>query len=540
MVPKLVSRFQLVEEESPEGYREVHYKDRPENLSELLDKTVSRWPDKTAFVDGEHRITYGRFLDRVNRISAGLQKKWGIQKGDRVALLLGIGLPFCLAYFGAVRLGAIVVPLNTRYKGEELFYEINDSGAKVLISDRSFYENLEPVLAQTKTVSSTFFSGGAPPPGTLSFDILSSYESDDFDRPHVSEWDILNILYTSGTTGKPKGAMQTHRGIIGTAMMAHEFLNYQHGRDNVLCVIPLFHTTGLSMNLIAAVYGGVPVVFMNKFHPEEALKLIQEERITCMVAVITVYWLMLNHQNFDQYDLSSLREILYGGSPAAEDVIREMREKLPGVILHNGYGLTETHAYDTHLPDEDAITHVESVGQILPLVEMKVADSHGNELPPGQIGELLIKGCKVVRGYWNKPEANRESFNHGWLHTGDAARIDENGYVYIMDRFKDMINRGGEKIYSIEVENALYANPKILEAAVFGIPDEVFGEQVKAAVVLKPRTSAAAEEIREFCARRLADYKVPIEILFLDELPRNPAGKVVKEKLRERGGVSLS
>ncbi len=535
MVPKLVSRFQLVEEESPEGYRELHYRDRPENLSELLEKTVSRWPDETAFVDGDRRITYGAFADGVNRISACLQQKWGIQKGDRVALLLGIGLPFCLAYFGTVRLGAVAVPLNTRYKGEELVYEINDSGAKVLIADRSFYENLEPVRDRMKTVASVFIQNGELPSGTLSFDTLTSYESDYFDRPHISEWDVLNILYTSGTTGRPKGAMQTHRGIIGTAMMTHEFLNYQHGRDRVLCVIPLFHTTGLSMNLVASVYGGVPVVFMNRFHPEEALKLIQKERITLMVAVIAVYWLMLNHQNFHQYDLSSLREILYGGSPAAEDVIHEMREKLPGVILHNGYGLTETHAYDTHLPDEDAISHVESVGKILPLVDMKVVDFHGNELPPGQTGELLIKGCKVVRGYWKRPEESRVSFKNGWLHTGDAARIDEDGYVYIMDRFKDMINRGGEKIYSIEVENALYAYPKILEAAVYGIPDEVFGEQVKAAVVLKPGESATAKEIEAFCAGRLADYKVPREILFLEELPRNPAGKVVKGVLRERG-----
>jgi len=535
MSKKLVSRFQLVEEETPEGYREVHYKDRPANLSEMLDEAASRWPNHTAFIDGEDRITYSQLLNCVNRISAGLQKEWGIRKGDRVALLLGIRMSFCLAYFGVVRLGAVVVPLNTRYRGEELSFEINDSGAKVLISDRSFYENLAPVLSQIQTVSAIFISGGEPPPGTLSFDNLMSYESEDFEKPEISEWDILNIMYTSGTTGKPKGAMQTHRGIIGTAMMTHEFLNYQHGRDKILCVVPLFHATGLSMDFLAPVYGGVPVVLMNQFHPEEALRLIQTERITCMIAVITVYWLMLNHQNFDQYDLSSLREILYGGSPAAEDVIREMRQKLPGVLIHNGYGLTETHAYDTHLLDEDAISHVESVGQILPLVEMKVVDSNGNELPPDQTGELLIKGCKVVRGYWNRPEANRASFTHGWLHTGDAARIDADGYVYIMDRFKDMINRGGEKIYSIEVENALYAYPKILEAAVFGVPDEVFGEQVKAAVVLKPGESATAEEIREFCAQKLADYKVPREILFLDELPRNPAGKVVKGKLRERG-----
>ena len=534
MRKKLASRFELVKEESPEGHRELHYKNRPGNLFELLDNTVSKWPDETAFVDGGQKITYRRFLESVNRISAGLQKEWGIQKGDRVALLLDIGLPFCLAYFGVARLGAVVVPLNTRYKGEELSYEINDSGARALIADRSLYTNLEPARDQLKATLSIFING-APHPGTLSFEMLTTYERVDFEVPEISEWDLLNIMYTSGTTGKPKGAMQTHRGIIGTAMMTHEFLNFEHGRDRVLCVVPLFHATGLSMNLLAPIYGGITVVLMRKFHPEEALRLIQDERITSMTSVITVYWLMLNHKNFAQYDLSSLREIVYGGSPAAEDVIREMRQKLPRVLIHNGYGLTETHAYDTYLLDEDAISHVESVGQILPLVDMKIVDSDGHELPPGETGELLIKGCKVVRGYWNKPEANEKAFTHGWLHTGDVARIDEDGYVYIMDRFKDMINRGGEKIYSIEVENALYAYPKILEAGVYGIPDEVFGEQVKAAVVLKPGESATAEEIQDFCARRLADYKVPKTILFLDELPRNPGGKVVKAELRELG-----
>lgn len=535
MHKKLKSRYELVQETSPEGYAEIHYRDRPTNLSVLLDNTVSRWPEETAFVDGNQRITYNRFRGTVDRIAASLQKEWGIRKGDRVALLMGIGIPFALAYFGVIRIGAVVVPLNTRYKGEELSYEINDSGARVVIAESAFYSNLEPSIDRLERAPHIFIQDDAPGSGILSFDLLTSYESGDFDAPDISEWDLLNIMYTSGTTGKPKGAMQTHRGIIGTAMMTHEFLNYQHGRDRILCVVPLFHATGLSMNFLAAVYAGVPVVFMDKFKPEEALRLVQDERITGMISVITVYWLMLNHKNFDQYELSSLREILYGGSPAAEDVIREMRQKLPGVLIHNGYGLTETHAYDTHLLDEDTISYVESVGQILPLVDMKVIDSDGNELPPGETGELLIKGCKVIRGYWNKPEANEKAFSHGWLHTGDVARIDEDGYVYIMDRFKDMINRGGEKIYSIEVENALYAHPKILEAAVFGVPDEVFGEQVRGAVVLKPGESATEEEIREFCVERLADYKIPRSFLFLDELPRNPGGKVVKTELRELG-----
>ncbi|MBW1781712.1 MAG: AMP-binding protein, partial [Deltaproteobacteria bacterium] len=366
---------------------------------------------------------------------------------------------------------------------------------------------------------------------THPFRELAEYESTTFEKPDISEWDLSNIMYTSGTTGQPKGAMQFHRGSIATAMLTSEYLNYRHGRDRNLCVIPLFHVTGLSMNFIGSVFAGIPVVFMKKFHTEEALQLVEKERITVMVSVITVYWLMLNNKNFDKYDLSSLREIVYGGSPAAADVVHQMREKLPGVLLHNGFGMTETHAFDTYLQDKDVISHIESVGQILPLVDMKIVDHKGKEVPVGEPGELLLKGSKVVRGYWNKPEVNKEAFTDGWLHSGDIARIDEDGYVYILDRIKDMINRGGEKIYSIEVENVLYGNPKIMEAAVFGVPHEVFGEQVKAAVVPKPDQTLTEQEVIDFCAQRLANYKVPVAVVFLDELPRNPGGKVVKSRL---------
>ncbi len=504
-------------------------------MYELMQKSVRRWPQQEAFIEGERRISYLQFQDAADRVSAALQKECEIDKGDRVALLLGTGISFAVAYFGIVQIGAVVVPLNTRCKGEELSYEINDSGAKVLIADEKLYGNTDVFQDQLETITHIFVEGCEPPSGTRSFCDLTDYNSRQFESPAISEWDLLNIMYTSGTTGKPKGAMQFHRGMVATAMMTQEFLHYERNRDRILCVVPLFHATGLSMNLVAAVLTGIPVVFMKKFHPEEALQLIQRERITSMVSVVTVYWLMLNHENFDHYDLSSLREILYGGSPAAEDVILQMRERLPGVLIHNGYGMTETHAYDTHLMDEDAVSRLDSVGQILPLVDMKVVDQEGRELGPGEAGELFIKGCKVVRGYWRNEKSNRRCFTDGWLHTGDIARIDQDGYVYILDRIKEMINRGGEKIYSIEVENVLYAHPRVLEAAVFGAPDEVFGEQVKAAIVLKPGQFLTEEEIRGFCAERLADYKVPRTVLFLDELPRNPGGKVLKSQLREVG-----
>jgi len=529
---KLTSKHELIQEISPEGYTEIHYKNRPKNLSALMESITTKWPDKEAFVDGDQRITYFQFCEIADRVSAALQQICDVKKGDRVALLLSNGIPFVVTYFGIVRLGAVVVPLNTRHKGIELSYEINDSGAKILISEISFYKEIEPLKNHLKTISHIFIDGDDPPPDTHSLYTLTTFKNCNFSAPEISEWDLLNIMYTSGTTGQPKGAMHFHRGIIGTAILSTEFLNYEHGRDRILCIVPLFHVTGLSCNFIAALYAGVPVVFMRKFNAEQAMELIQKECITSMVSVISIYWLILNNKNFNKYDLSSLREILYGGSPAAEDVIKQMREKLPGVKLHNGYGLTETHALDTCLQDKDAISHIESVGQILPLVEMKIVDTDGKELPTGETGELLIKGCKVVRGYWNKPDVDKRSFSDGWLYTGDVARIDSNGYVYIMDRIKDMINRGGEKIYSIEVENVLYANPKILEAAVFGVPDMVFGEQVWAAVVTKPGQNLTEEEILDFCSQRLADYKVPKSIIFLAELPRNPGGKVVKSRLK--------
>ena len=477
-------------------------------------------------------MTYAQFYETVNRASAALQQRFGVKKGDRVALILGNGISFALSYFSIARLGAVIVPLNTRYKAAELSYELNDSGSRVLIAEPQFYESLEPVKHDLKTISHIFIDSEEVPLGTRPFSELTGYASTAFEKPEISEWDLLNIMYTSGTTGQPKGAMHFHRGCIATAMMTSEFLNYEHGRDRSLCVIPLFHVTALSMNFIGSVLAGIPVVLMKKFQAEKALTLVERERITVMVSVITVYWLMLNNKNFENYDLSSLREIVYGGSPAAADVIHQMREKLPGVLLHNGFGMTETHAFDTFLEDKDVISHIESVGRILPLVDLKVTDPEsGEEVPANEPGELLIKGSKVVRSYWNKPEVNKKAFSHGWLHSGDIARIDADGYVYILDRIKDMINRGGEKIYSIEVENVLYGNPKIMEAAVFGVPDAVFGEQVKAAVVAKPGQSLTEQEVFDFCAERLADYKVPKSVVFLDELPRNPGGKVVKSRL---------
>jgi acyl-CoA synthetase (AMP-forming)/AMP-acid ligase II len=273
---------------------------------------------------------------------------------------------------------------------------------------------------------------------------------------------------------------------------------------------------------------------MNRFTAVDALKVIEEEKITSMIGVPTVLWLMLNVPEYDHDNLRSLRCFGAGGSASPEELLRICREKLPEAKhLCPGYGLSEACGMViTTVSLDDALRHIGSIGRPLPVMEAKVVDPSGKELPPGDAGELLVRGCLTLKEYWNNPEATRETIEDGWVHTGDIAKIDEEGYVYILDRMKDMINRGGEKIWSLEVENVLYRHPKILEAVVVGVPDPVFGEEVKAVIVLRPNEKATLEEIQEFCRGFLARYKVPKYVAFRETLPRNPAGKVIKRELK--------
>jgi acyl-CoA synthetase (AMP-forming)/AMP-acid ligase II len=288
------------------------------------------------------------------------------------------------------------------------------------------------------------------------------------------------------------------------------------------------------MNFCGAVYAGIPIAFMKRFNAIDALKVIEEEKITTMIGVPTIMWLMLNVPEFDHYNLRSFRCFAAGGSAAPEELLKACREKLPGFELCPGYGLTEACGMTlTTISLDEALSHKGSVGRAIPLIEAKVVDSFSDrELPLGEAGELLMRGSQTLKEYWNNPEATRKTIVDGWVRTGDVAKMDEEGYVYILDRIKDMINRGGEKIWSLEVENVLYRNPKIIEAAVVGVPDSIFGEEVKAVIVLKPAAKATPQEIQEFCSRYLAKYKVPKYVEFRDALPRNPAGKVIKGELK--------
>jgi acyl-CoA synthetase (AMP-forming)/AMP-acid ligase II len=524
---KVATKQKVIEVATPGGYKELVFADRPKNLAGLLANTVAKCGDLEGIISTDLRLTYKQFASLVGYVSSGLYHTYGIRKGDRVALMLRNGWEYAVSFFALVKLGAIAVPLNIAYKGEEAAFQLNDSGSVMLIVDPEFRDvitEVRPEISKVRNICVT---------DTEAFlELLKEKESMAVDV-QVDEMDSAVIMYTSGTTGRPKGAVLSHKGCIAESMCTAELLDWRAGRDKNLCPVPLFHVTGLVMNFCGSVYAGIPVVFMKRFNAVDALKVIDEEKVTTMIGVPTILWLMLNAPEFDHTSLRSLRCFAAGGSAAPEELLKACQEKLSEFELCPGYGLTEACGMiSTTISLDEAWRHKGSVGRALPLVEAKVVDPSERELPLGEAGELLVGGCQALKEYWNNPEATRKTIVDGWVHTGDIAKMDEEGYVYILDRIKDMINRGGEKIWSLEVENVLYRNPNVLEAVAVGVPDPIFGEEVKAAIVLKPGAKATAEEIQEFCRRYLAKYKIPKVIEFRDALPRNPAGKVIKGELK--------
>jgi long-chain acyl-CoA synthetase len=521
--------WEIVEEEWPDVKGRI-FKNRPKNLVEMLENTISRYPNLVGFICDGQKLTFKEFDQIVDRIAGRLQK-YNVKKGDRVSLLLGIGLEFPLCFFALMKLGAIAVPLNTRFKGEELSYEINDSESKILIVDQEYWPYIDSIRNELKTIERIFFNGLDVPKGVQSFLELKENKVDKFTKIEPSETDDAAIMYTSGTTGKPKGAMLYHRGLIATAMHVSDFLAYEPG-DRVICVAPLFHITGLGMIMLSHIFIGIPCIYMRTFKVKDFLEIMSSEKITKIIGVINILWLMINHPEFNNYDFSSFKAALLGGSPATEEMVKGILNKLPHLKMSVGYGLTESHGYDSSTPYEDAIRKIEAVGKILPLVDARIVDEVGKELPPNSVGEIILKSAKIAKGYWKNPEATKATIADGWLYTGDIGKLDDEGYLYILDRKKDMINRGGEKIYSLEVENVISKHPKVMEVAVVSVPDRFLGEAVKAVIALRSGETADEEEIKKFCSEHLADYKVPKYVEFLEALPRNPAGKVTKANLR--------
>jgi len=497
---------------------------------ELFLRSVRRYPQKTALIDGTFKYSYSELNHRCNELANGLWER-NIKKGDRVALLAKNCKEFVISYFALSKIGAVLVPLNHRCVARELEYMLSDCEAKALIFEAEFKETIVRLKHPLPGLR-TYLSVGKPVPsfGEEFDQVLSSATPAEPDVECLED-EESTILYTSGTTGKPKGAVITHRAriwatvnVMSDGSVETEGIALEGG--------PLFHTGTTNISLLPHLAAGATVVLIPQLDPISIAEAIQKEKVTHICTVPTVLHTMLEKGIFDRYDFSSLRNVYYGASTIPLKDLEQILSKLPGVRFFQGYGQTESTQL-TVLRPEYTRSKFGATGRAHMLVDLRVVDEKDEDVLPGQTGEVITRGPHVMKGYLNLPEANEESFRNGWFHTTDVARIDDEGFITIVGRKKDMIISGGENIYPREIELVLNSHPKILEAAVFGIPHPKWVETVSAAVILKKGETLTEEEVIGYCRENLASYKKPTKVIFCESFPRNETGKIVKEKLKE-------
>jgi fatty-acyl-CoA synthase len=503
------------------------------NAGEWLHKHSLRKPNATAVVVDDKRLSYAELNARVNRL-AHVLSGMGIKQGDRVAALMFNTNEYVEMTFALAKLGATLVPLNYRLAPPELEYILNDSGARILVYAAELSYLCEG-FRKDVGIERYLCVGGVATSPLEDYEKLLARASDS--EPQLTRTaidDDFVILYTSGTTGRPKGAVLTH----GNALFAS--MNVMHHAGNmpgsVLIAVPMFHVAGLTVQAIPTIYRGQTIVFQRYFDPEHALQLIEREKVRGSMLVPAMLLFMSQVSSFNEYDLSSLDSLFIGGAPCPAPILRTYLDRK--VPIRQGFGMTENCGTGIILDPEDLERKFGSCGKPMFHCNARVWDERGNDTQPGQVGELMLQGPVVMKGYWNLPEQTKRSFTNGWFHTGDLARVDDEGYFYIVERKKDMLITGGENVYPAEVEEVIMAHPKVGEVGVIGVPDARWGESVRAIVVPLPDQSLTADEIQHFCKNRLAKYKIPKSVKFVDELPRNPAGKILKRVLREQYGNS--
>ncbi len=537
------SHFAIGETEI-DGRRCRVFEHAPASLRAVFDTGRERGED-ICLVYEDERWSFAQVMAKIDAFAALLVERYGIAPGDRVAIGMRNYPEWIVAFAAITSIGAVAVCLNAWWTGEELEYGLEDSGATLLVADRERAERAEPARERLAVRVLTVRAQEELPKGV---DRLEEVLVEGACPPEIEitpESDAT-IIYTSGTTGQPKGAVSTHRALI-SALMAFgcraavnlvmqpaEKEDEQTWPTSLISALPLFHVTGLIPVMLAAFAGGRKLVLMYKWSPERALELIERERVTIFVGVPTMSWDLLESQDFDEYDTSSLTNVAGGGAPAPPELVRRVEQGFRRGRPSIGYGLTETNAYGPQNAGEDYLRKPRSAGRALPIMELKVTDEAGRELPQGEVGEICLKGPNVIRGYWNKPEATDEVIVDGWLRTGDIGRVDDEGFIYVEDRAKDMVLRAGENVYCIEVEAALYQHPAVYEAAVFGVPHERMGEEVAAAIYPKRGARLDVEELQAFLRERIAPFKIPTSVVVRTEpLPRSAAGKILKRLLRD-------
>jgi long-chain acyl-CoA synthetase len=543
-----------IEERDIRGIRTSIWKNAPPTLREVF--LTGRMHAQRPFVVYEdERASFSGFSRAALAIAHELEQA-GLRKGDRVAIVMRNLPEWPAAFFGSVLIGAIATPLNAWWTGGELQYALRDCGAKAAIVDAERFERLLEHLPNcpdlTRIYVTRSFEEIAHPLVKLLEQVIGRVNDwDDLPEYRVPAADLdpdddATIFYTSGTTGAPKGAVGTHRNSTATIMAAGYAVAQAALRRGeatpaldaakrvTLLAVPFFHATGCQAVMIPNLISGGTLVLMHRWDPEAAMALIARERCTHAGGVPTIAWQLISHPARAQYDLSSLEVISYGGAPAAAQLVRGIREAFPAVTPGCGWGMTETSATFTTHYAQDYEARPDSCGRALPVCAMRIVGPDAEILPLGEVGELWAKGPNVVRGYWNKPAETAETFVDGWIKTGDLAKLDAEGFCYIVDRKKDMLIRGGENIYCIEVENVLYQHPAVMDAAIVGITHPTLGEEPVAVVTLKPETGATEQELRAFVAAHLAAFKVPVRIVFFPSLlPRNPQGKILKHDLKK-------
>ncbi len=515
----------------------------PPSMRHLFSLAAARTDDFIVYED--ERWTMPEVLGLANRIGHALVHELGVNHGDRVAIAMR-NYPEWIASFVAITsIGAVVVPLNAWWVTDEIVYALDDSGAKVVFADD---ERLARIAdAPPGSIGATAVavrSSAALPAGSITLDELLGDEVPMPDADIDPDHDVT-ILYTSGTTGRPKGAVSTHRAVLSALMSFAARAAVAAVREPaepdpdapqtafMLCV-PLFHVTGLVPVMLGSFVSGAKLVVTHKWDPDRALELIEQERVTNFVGVPTMSWDLLEAPTFTERDTSSLRSVGGGGAPMPPELVKRIDDNFSKGSPGLGYGMTETNAYGPQNAGADFLAHPTSTGRPVPIMDLKVTDPGGEPLSTGETGEIWFRAPCLIRGYWNRPDATADTIVDGWLRSGDIGRIDEEGFVYVSDRAKDMVLRGGENIYCAEVEAAIYEHPAVYEAAVYGLPDERLGEELACHVMIKQGETLTIEDLQHFVGERLAKFKVPTRVAVVHEqLPRNASGKILKRELRD-------
>lgn len=554
-----------ITEESVDGHTMKVYKDRFPNLR-IVSQFAMAHADKEFIVHGDERLKFGEFLELTNSVSNLLNEQAGVEHGDRVAVLSQNNPQWCMSFWATVNIGAVLVGLNGWWNADEILYGLEDSGAKVLIVDAPRLDRIIDDLDSIDTIEHVYVidadASAYASDKVKNFSDLTVNPTSEFPDTPIDEADNAVIFYTSGTTGRPKGAISTHRNMVANLQNTVFVLTATSMRQSILSngdesaaitpagqqpislfSAPLFHVAGCHSTLVVGLMGGLKLVMpQGKFTPEKALQLIADEDVTMWTAVPTMVWRVCEYPGRHDYDTTSVRSVSFGGSPSADEMQRRIRETFPSVVATtNAYGLTESSSAATILTGADAFHRPDSVGIPMPTVDVAIAGPDGTHLEAHQTGEVLLRGPIIMPGYWNKPEATASTVIDGWLYTGDVGHLDDDGYLYITDRAKDMLIRGGENVYCVEIENRLVEHPLIADAAIIGVPHDSLGEEVKAVVEIAEGAEISDNEIQEWVAETLAAYKVPAYIERWDgKLPRNASGKLLKNVLRGEGHVSFA